>query len=204
MEIRIKKHIRITRGKIRLNGTLCFEADGDSQTFLAEAYRWMGTDCRRFFKMDLLSKLGFLASEWLMEGFDREQPKEDTGILFFNRSSSLDTDRHFQQTVQRGEDYFPSPAGFVYTLPNIVTGEVAIRHKIHGETSVYILPRPDFRRMGEVIGDTLPAAGLNQALAGWLEACGDTLDACVMLCGNGSSGEGCPMNERNMEKIWNY
>ncbi|MDR1336045.1 MAG: hypothetical protein LBK22_04360 [Tannerella sp.] len=202
MDIRVKKYIRITSGKVWLNGTPAFESDrhGDSRAFLTEVYHWLGADCRKFFKMDLLSKLGWLASEWLMAGFDPEQPKEDTGIVFFNSCSSLDTDIRFQETIRDREACFPSPAEFVYTLPNIVTGEVAIRHKIHGETAFYVLPRPDSRRMAAILCDTLPAAGLNCLLAGWLEACGETLDARLMLCGSGSDGL-CPLDARSMKNL---
>jgi hypothetical protein len=192
MEIRVKKYIRIVPGKVWLNGAAGFESvrKEDPQAFLTEVYHWLGVDYRKFFKMDLLSKLGWLASEWLMAGFDPEQPKEDTGIVFFNSCSSLDTDRRFQETIRSREDCFPSPAGFVYTLPNIVAGEVAIRHRIHGETAFYVLPRPDVRRMTAILCDTLASAGLKYLLAGWLEACGDTLDARVMLCTNGGDGSG--------------
>ena len=41
----------------------------------------------------------------------------------------------FQETIQHADSYYPSPALFVYTLPNIVTGEIAIRNKYYGETS---------------------------------------------------------------------
>ncbi|MDR2041631.1 MAG: 3-oxoacyl-ACP synthase, partial [Tannerella sp.] len=157
---------------------------GDAGAFLTEVYYWLGVDYRRFFKMDLLSKLGWLTSEWLMAGFDPEEPKEDMGIVFFNSSSSLDTDRRFQETIRSREACFPSPAGFVYTLPNIVAGEVAIRHRIYGETAFYVLPRPEVRPMKAILCDTLASAKLNRLLTGWLEACGDTLDARVMLCTN--------------------
>ncbi|MDR1676555.1 MAG: hypothetical protein LBR86_08835 [Tannerella sp.] len=187
----MKKHIRIVPGKVWLNGTAGFESasNGDVRAFLTEVYQWLGVDCRRFFRMDLLSKLGWLASEWLMAEFDPEQPREDTGIVFFNSCSSLDADRHFQETIRNPEACFPSPAEFVYTLPNIVAGEVAIRHRIHGETAFYILSRPDFRRMTAILYDTLVSTGLNYLLAGWLEACGDTLDARVMLLCSGENGE---------------
>jgi hypothetical protein len=150
--------------------------------------------------MDLLSKLGWLASEWLMAGLDPEQPKEDTGIVFFNSYSSLDTDSRFQETIRSREAYFPSPAGFVYTLPNIVAGEVAIRHRIRGETVFYVLPRPDSCRMAAMLCDTLRSTGLNRLLAGWLEAYGEILDARVMLCEK-SGGGLCPLDACNMEKL---
>jgi hypothetical protein len=182
MEMEITQYCRIWPGRIELNGELFFASGADAQTFLSQAYGQLATDCRRFFKMDLLSKLGFIASELLLKDCDREQPKEDTGIILFNRSSSLDTDSHFQQTVGHADRFFPSPAVFVYTLPNIVTGEIAIRHRIHGETAFYVLPSPDFPRMETLIRDTVQSAGLRRVLAGWLEAHGEILDARLMLC----------------------
>ncbi|MDR1456251.1 MAG: hypothetical protein LBJ01_11410 [Tannerella sp.] len=202
MEIQVKKHIRIAPGKVWLNGKAGFESagNGDVRAFLAEVYGWLGTDYRRFFKMDLLSKLGWLASEWLMAGSDPGAPKEDTGIVFFNSRSSLDTDLRFQETIRSREACFPSPAEFVYTLPNIVAGEVAIRHGIRGETAFYVLPRPDGRRMAAVLCDTLASTELNCLLAGWIEAYGETLDARVMLCGKGGDGV-CLLNARTMENL---
>ncbi|MDR2137967.1 MAG: hypothetical protein LBP50_00180 [Tannerella sp.] len=189
-------------GKVWLNGAAGFESarKGDAQAFLMEVYHWLGADCRKFFKMDLLSKLGWLASEWLMAEFDPEQPKEDTGIVFFNSYASLETDSRFQETIRNREACFPSPAGFVYTLPNIVAGEVAIRHKIRGETAFYVLPRPDSRRMTALVYDTLRSTGLKYLLAGWLEVYGDLPDARVMLCENGGNGLG-PLDALHMENL---
>ena len=55
-----------------------------------------------------------------------------------SRSGSLDDDQTYQQTIQSADNYFPSPAVFVYTLSNIVTGEIAIRHRIMGESTCYV------------------------------------------------------------------
>ncbi|MDR2765237.1 MAG: hypothetical protein LBB90_09450 [Tannerella sp.] len=203
MEIQVKKCIQIRPGKVWLNGkaALTSTGKGDARDFLTRVYQWLEADYRKFFKMDLLSKLGWLASEWLMEESDPEQPKEDAGIVFFNSFSSLDSDSRFQETIQRREAYFPSPAGFVYTLPNIVTGEVAIRHRIRGETAFYVLPRPDYRWMAAILSDTMASAGLHCLLAGWLEAYDELLDARLMLCRDGGDGL-CPLNARNMEHLF--
>ena len=66
-------------------------------------------------------------------------PCSDGAVILFNRSSSFNADSHFEETIRDRNNFFPSPAVFVYTLPNIVTGEIAIRNKYFGETSFYVL-----------------------------------------------------------------
>jgi 3-oxoacyl-[acyl-carrier-protein] synthase-1 len=63
-------------------------------------------------------------------------------VILANRSASLKNDNDYIATIS-GSGYYPSPALFVYTLPNIVTGEIAIRHQIQGETAFYILEKPE-------------------------------------------------------------
>jgi len=104
---------------------------------IAEFYRSLQIDYPKFYKMDNLSKLGFLASEMIFNDEDnRFIPREDIAVICFNSSSSLDIDTQYQKTIHDNENYFPSPSLFVYTLPNIVTGEIAIRNKFLGETSL--------------------------------------------------------------------
>jgi hypothetical protein len=207
MEVRIRKYSRVLPGKAWRNGEVYLDAAdapaADTQVFLTHLYNRLGVDYRKFFKMDRLSKLGFLAAEMLMNDFDREQPKEDMGIILFNRSSSLDTDEHFQATILRdGASYFPSPALFVYTLPNIVTGEIAIRHKIHGETAFYVLPQFRSEPITEIIHSTMSSAGLRYALAGWTEACRDETEAFMMLCEAGGDTEGSlPLTPEQVEAL---
>ena len=152
--------------------------------FFSAVYGCLGVDYRRFYKMDALSKLGFLASELLLADIDKESPKEDIGIVLFNRSSSLETDCRYQKTIQDKNDYFPSPAEFVYTLPNIVTGEIAIRNKITGETSFYVISDFQGDRLCDAIDDMISFAGMKRVLAGWTEVNAFTGDiSCFMaLC----------------------
>ena len=63
-------------------------------------------------------------------------------VVLANRSASIKNDTDYLATILDG-NYYPSPALFVYTLPNIVTGEIAIRHHIQGETSFYVLDNPE-------------------------------------------------------------
>ena len=118
-----------------LNGQpIAVQETGDKM--LVELYRRYAGDYPKFFKMDTLCRLGFIAAELLLK-----EQKVDTVVLA-NRSASIKNDTDYLATIS-DDNYYPSPALFVYTLPNIVTGEIAIRHHIQGETSFYVLDNPE-------------------------------------------------------------
>lgn len=119
----------------------------DTDTFLKEVLRNRGYSYPKFYKMDTLSKLGFLTAEILLEGNNSlsQLERHRCGLVVQNTHSTLLTDRTHLQAITNPEAFFPSPAVFVYTLPNIVTGEICIRHKLMGENAVYMVdaPKPD-------------------------------------------------------------
>jgi len=137
---------------------------------ITEFYRSLRVDYPKFFKMDNLSKLGFVASEMLLKDAEnRFEPREDIAVICFNRSSSLETDTQYEATIARNDNYFPSPSLFVYTLPNIVMGEIAIRNKFFGETSFYILENYDFEKIMQIVENTFSDKTINEALVAWIE-----------------------------------
>jgi hypothetical protein len=151
--------------------------------FLTALYRALGVDYPRFFKMDTLSRLGFLASELVFGGdAGRFDHGEEVAILCFNRGSSLETDTAFQATIQDPAACFPSPSLFVYTLPNIVTAEIAIRNKLHGETAFYLQERFDARQLHETVVEAFQDAGTRLVLAAWVESFEDTAAGCIENC----------------------
>ncbi|HEY2583975.1 MAG TPA: hypothetical protein VGI43_19355, partial [Mucilaginibacter sp.] len=87
--------------------------------------------------MDNLSKLGWLASEILLkDNFNPDKYKpEEIGIVLTNANSSLDDDRKYYDSVKD----VPSPSLFVYTLPNIVIGEICIRNNFKGEHAFFVM-----------------------------------------------------------------
>ncbi len=133
---------QITDNTVVLNGETIVTRNADSDSWLADIYRHIDMAYPKFFKMDNLCKAGTLAAELLLRDldFDRETVKPDWAVVLMNSASSLDDDRHYQTTIQDADNYYPSPAVFVYTLANIVTGEIAIRYKIGGESSFYVVP----------------------------------------------------------------
>lgn len=181
--------IRITPERVVLNGdrleTACTGAE-----LLTELYRKRINDYPKFFKMDELSRLGFVASELLLQC---ESPRlhdvESRAVILFNQSSSLCNDRKYQKTIDDMDDYFPSPSIFVYTLPNIVTGEIAIRNKYFGETSFYVLRDFDARTIYETVKAAFLDAMTESAICGWLDCDDrDTFSACLFLVEKGGDG----------------
>ena len=145
-------------------------ATATGKALLTELYRTYVGDYPKFHKMDGLSKLGFLASELLMKCEEDEQPTENEqrAVILFNHSSSIDTDQHYLASIQP-DNYFPSPALFVYTLPNIVTGEIAIRHHLHGETSFYSLASRNEELMAKIQQATLSDTATTSMITGWID-----------------------------------
>ena len=141
-----------------------------NSTEINESYRSLQIDYPKFFKMDNLSKLGFLASEMLLKDDEnRFTPTENLAVICFNSSSSLHTDAQFQDTIQNDDNYFPSPSLFVYTLPNIVAGEIAIRNKFFGETSFYICEKFDAKQIARTVRNAFCDANTTAVMVAWIE-----------------------------------
>lgn len=178
----IESYCRITNDKVVVNSKLLMQK-GESGDWLADIYRHIGMQYPKFFKMDRLCKVGTLAAELVLKDktFDHETVKADWAVILMNSASSLDDDRQYQETIRDRENYYPSPSIFVYTLANIVTGEIAIRHKIGGESSFYVFEHFDGARMDELAArafDDNPE--LNTLLCGWVDYDTDGCD--VLLC----------------------
>ncbi len=169
----LKHFVIITPETVKLNGTDMNHAE-QGNVLLTELYRAYVGDYPKFFKMDTLSKLGFVASEMLLkdEGQERFVPREDRAVVLFNKTASLQADTNYQATIQDPENFFPSPAAFVYTLPNIVTGEIAIRNKYYGETSFIVLDSCDAQIMARQLMNAFQDPMTQSILGGWLD-CND-------------------------------
>lgn len=163
----------------------------EHHSLLTSLYKQMIGDYPKFYKMDGLSRLGFVASEILLnaekgetdeERKNEEEKKqqeerkeeeiknlEERAIIFFNHSSSIASDRNYKESIKDKDNYFPSPSIFVYTLPNIVTGEIAIRNHFQGETSFFILPDKDERLMEEILQASCRDAQSMSFLTGWID-----------------------------------
>lgn len=140
----------------------------EHHSLLTSLYKQMIGDYPKFYKMDGLSRLGFVASEILLNA-EKEETEEEKAIIFFNHSSSIASDRNYKESIKDKDNYFPSPSIFVYTLPNIVTGEIAIRNHFQGETSFFILPDKDEKMMEEILLASCRDAQSKSFLTGWID-----------------------------------
>ena len=134
---------------------------------LTDLYRQIVGEYPKFFKMDLLSRVGLVASEMLLqqESAQRFVPRDDRAVVLAGRYGCIHNDRAYEATIQP-ENYFPSPSLFVYTLPNAVTAEIAIRNKYLGETMYYALS--DEKQLEPLIEATLNER-TSSVLGGWIE-----------------------------------
>lgn len=179
--------IQITPCSILLNGqALTLEPTADAATtptgkaMLTAYYKQRVGDYPKFYKMDALARLGFLAAELLLQSLGEAmyEERDDRAIVLVNRSASLVADRKYETTIHEGDNYFPSPSDFVYTLPNIVTGEIAIRHHYHAETTFLVLePSQASSTNSNPVPEMLIAQAfcdpqVTSVLGGWLE-CSD-------------------------------
>lgn len=186
----ITHSVRISPNEVMVdNQELCFEGKGkDILTFLYKKY--IG-NYSKFYKMDILCRLGFVASELLLqseagckmyeEGIpERKNCKkrfvecDNRAVILFNSSSSICADKEYYKSIRNKEDYFPSPSVFVYTLPNIVTGEIAIRNIYHGETSFYIIPEKNEMLQKKIVRASLTTENTESCICGWINANSET------------------------------
>ena len=169
IHVGISSQIVITPDEAILNGQkLSTMKQGGA--LLTELYREKINDYPKFFKMDELCKLGFVASELLLQDCgDRHEGTADRAIVLFNRTGSLCNDRNYQKTINDMENFFPSPSLFVYTLPNIVTGEIAIRNHYYGETSFYVLDEDDPALIRSMAEEVILQGRAKSVICGWLD-----------------------------------
>ena len=178
----MRKWIGIRSDALLRVGVKAADYQSAGAQLLSDIYHREIADWPKFFKMDGLSKLGFLCSELLLreEGETRlgeGEYRTDRAVLLFGRTSSLSADRNYQQTIDDPQNYFPSPATFVYTLPNIVTGEISIRNHYRGETTFHVLESPDAALMASLIADAFQDDETSSVLFGWLD-CSSADDYC--------------------------
>ncbi|NLR61180.1 hypothetical protein HGH93_23970 [Chitinophaga polysaccharea] len=173
----------IRRNQVFLNGALLWEADPGLELtdFLRAGYDRFSGQYPKFHKMDALSKLGWLAAEVLLENTNiRSLRPEQAGIVLSNRSSSLDTDLRYYATVRD----FASPALFVYTLPNIVMGEISIRHGFKGENTFFVTDTFDATLLSTYPAQLLAETPLQACIAGWVEVMDQQYEAALFLVEN--------------------
>lgn len=133
--------ISITPQKLEVNGEQIFQSDEKSAAaFFKDLYLKLNINYPKFYKMDEISKLFFLGVEQLLKsGNWSSENGNATAILTGTTDGCLESDKKHLANITEAPNLPASPATFVYTLPNIMLGEVCIRHGITGENTCMVM-----------------------------------------------------------------
>lgn len=183
-----------------LNGAVFLQKNhDDTNSWFKQLYKELAIEYPKFYKMDMLAQAGFIGSELIKKvnpDLNIHYQDDEIALLFTNQESSADADIRFQDSYVGKKS--PSPSLFVYTLPNIVLGEIAIRNKWYGENMFAVFPKfaPEFIIQYSSI---LLKTGSKAVLAGWLGVLGGKIEVSLFLIEQ-KSGDGIPLNEENLIK----
>ena len=197
----ISGYVQIKEGRVMYNNTLLFKFDEHKPTeFFNSLYTSLNINYPKFFNMDNLCITVFLANEVLLKDVVlREKYKaEEIGIVFSNANSSLDTDIRYQQSSLQA----PSPALFVYTLPNVAVGELCIRHGIKGETACFVFDIFDSLFQTWYVDTLIDTCGIKACISGWADFYDGKFEAFFYLVEKQNDKAPIQHNSENTDKIY--
>ena len=191
----------IEQGAVLKNGEPLFQdKNANLSGFLLSIYQHFQLNYSKFYKMDNLSKLGWLAAEVLLKGSyqkDQYQP-EEVGLILANRNSSLDNDIKYFESAKE----IASPSLFVYTLPNIVIGEICIRNNFKGEHAFYIQGTFDAGFIAGQVNYLLDSDILKACICGWVDVLDQDYKAVLFLVERRQTDNSVPFSTKNINNIF--
>ena len=201
-----EKHITascvISNNTVIKNREAVFEtAHANLHNFLLAIYNHFGIAYPKFYKMDSLSKLGWLASEILLKDSftSSDYTPAEIGIVLSNANASLDTDFKYMETVHD----VASPSVFVYTLPNIVMGEICIRNKFKGENAFFVFSAFDADFIQRYVSNLLDDSIVKVCICGWVDLLGEDYKAALYLVEKNDIEPGTLFTTKNITDIFN-
>jgi hypothetical protein len=199
-EYYITSYVIIRNGNILRNEKIVFTSPHEGSEFLREAYEdGLKINYPRFYKMDELGKSGIIAADELLKEFDfKKYLPEEIGIVLSNKNASIEADIHYFETIQN----FPSPALFVYTLPNIVIGEISIRYNFKGENAFFVSDRFDVEWIYFYVNDLIQHQKIKTCVCGWIEVVNGDPDVCLFLVETETNENALTFTPENLNKIY--
>jgi len=172
MTPRILHHVRISGGTAARDGIPFPSASGAPAAAPEDLYTALGCAYPKFFKMDLLCKWAWVAAEYLLTENGMPVyagiPGEKIAVVLFTGSGCLEADKKYYDTLNT----VPSPSLFVYTLSNIMLGEICIRHGFKGEQLCMAAEGFDSGELLFWAEDLLRHKGMDACLCGWVDVTG--------------------------------
>ncbi|MDH5368129.1 MAG: hypothetical protein OEW67_14175 [Cyclobacteriaceae bacterium] len=164
---------------ILLNENLTFDE------FALKTYKQFEIGYSKYHKMDNLCKLAILTSEFLLNKGQllEDVSSDEIAIILGNNSSSIISDTAHQKSI----DELPSPAVFVYTLPNIMIGEMCIKYKITGENSCFQMKEFDMFFLNKYVSHLFKKDNYKYCITGWVDFDVNDYQAYLFLITNTNS-----------------
>jgi hypothetical protein len=149
-------------------------------------YKDLNCNYPKFFKMDKLCKWAIVAAECLFSGGNtiyNDINNIKVAVALSTNHGCLDIDKKYYDTIK-----VPSPALFVYTLPNIMLGELCIRHGFKGEQVCIVSGQFDATELYFAVQGFLKNSGMDACLCGWVDVTGEQYDVFLLWVTNGGKG----------------
>lgn len=184
--MKIISSIKINPTQIVVNGVSKELPSAEEGNWTKALYSSLEISYPKFYKMDSLAKMAFLSLQLMeKEVALSEMETSDVALIFTNSSSSQATDLKFIDSyTEKGN---PSPSLFVYTLPNILTGEISIFKKWYGENIFFINENFNAEFFIDQINFYL-RKGSKACLCGWVNAM-DNKEECFLFYVSDEEGE---------------
>jgi hypothetical protein len=123
---------------------------------------------------------------------------EQVGIVLANANSSLDDDIKYYASVKD----VASPSLFVYTLPNIMIGEICIRHHFKGEHALFVQEKFDAGFIENQVNYLLDNALSEACICGWADILEQEYKAVLFLVEKEKGRRALPFSKENMNTIF--
>ncbi len=157
-----------------------------ADTLTPEAlYSALHSSYPKFYKMDRLCKWAWAGAEYLCsgntlpyEGYD----KNNIAVCLSTSYGCIDVDKKYLDGIA-----VPSPALFVYTLPNIMLGEICIRHGFKGEQACMVSDTFDAEELFFTVNGLLQR-GMGACLCGWVDVFDERYDVCMFWVSKKGAG----------------
>ncbi|MCS6981322.1 MAG: hypothetical protein N2110_05620 [Flavobacteriales bacterium] len=192
----------LRNGQLWSDGRLLAAVPADlsaSMEGLHDIYRKAAFNYPKFFKADGFCKAGLLTVLPWWKTL-RAHPRAIQGcMLLFTDSGCHLADEEHIKGMQNGS---PSPAVFVYTLPNILLGEWSILLGWKGFGSCFLMPSCDVHQIQKIIELHRTDQKETPLLWGWCSAFPDRIAAAAFFCDQEATAQ--PLSCENIQQILNF
>ncbi len=165
-----------------------------------DLYRSLQCNYLKFFKMDKLCKWAWIGAECLLTNSNNTTGKPDpnkVAIVLGTTHGCIDVDKRYNESLPMA-----SPALFVYTLPNIMLGEICIRQGFKGEQLCTVNEEFDIPGLCFSVQDIMTHNDMDACLCGWVDVTEDRHDVCLFWVTK--EKDGLPFTPAIMQQLYQW